>query len=273
MISDTSSLGTLSAPEMFTDCVVSTIKMEGLRCFGSAILPTIPSHLNVELLRNQIEFSTMKDKDTLRDLIDTVLGYAEVDLHAFENLCASLIEILLVQHHIIKWHDNNKEIPEIYLTENALSKQAPDDEKNDQEKKEHQIENMANDLPLIGTNLVRSKKSVWKYCSELLSLFLDNYLARNQEKIDWYSELNSLRSALNILDSFLIICKTVCGKESIDKSLPEKFHQILRRFLRKLHVKAMNEIGEMLSRESWLLMEIETGRGEMKEVSIVFFCS
>jgi len=263
MISDPDSPGILSPSEMFSDCVVLTIKMEGLRCFGSALLPTIPSHLNVELLRSEIEFCTIKDIGTLQELINTVLGYAEVDLYAFENLCASLIEILLVQHHIIKWHESNDEI-----TESGTMNEAYQWGNHDEGRKENEINVKSNDLHLIGKYLSRSQKSIWNYCSELLSLFLDNYLTRNQEKAEWFSELNSLRGALNIFDTFLIINEYICGKECVDNDLPEKFRQVLRRYLRKLHVKAMNEIGEMLSRESWFLMEIPTGRGEMKEVSI-----
>lgn len=249
-------------------CILTTLQAEASRSFAISILQTLPSHFNIENLRDQIEKCSVDDKDNLQNLISNALDYAEFEMHAFESLCVSLIEILIVHHQMIQWHDthNNKEKTIDEISGEDTAETIPHFE--EENSKGTKNITPANSMDLIGVHLTQSRKFLWYECSKLLFTYLDHYLKSYQQKSEWDADLITLKNALKLVDTFLTLNGALCGEDCVDFNLADKFRDILKRYLRTVHVKAMNEMGEMLSKESWISMEVTIDDKGVKKVSV-----
>ena len=245
--------------ESVSTCILSTLLIEASRSFANALLPFLPSNYNIDVLRKQIKQCTNEDKHVLEKLIVETLEHVDIDFTIFESLFISFLDIILVHHQIVKWHEH-------YLDRHNNS-ESSSEMKLPQATQASKMLRESKRISLIGVNLASLKNILWIECSKHILSLLQHFLIRYKQKQEWHYDLIPLKNSLNLLDGFLTVNKFCCGEDFVEQGLPDKFLEVLKKFLRTIHVQAMNELGEMLSNETWNIEEVPVEEKGLKKVN------
>lgn len=185
---------------------------------------------------------------------DSVTGKNFNALELYQQFCTSVSNVLHVFHQIIEWH-------EYEMIHSSSIPLAGETAKNQQK--------LYSDIyQLI---ILEGTEEFFTECYSYLYLLLDYFLKvykPKQKGQKWDLDLQALQNTLLLTNALLKVHDEKFTYNITDnmtetrKNLVNKVEEVMKRYLRSVHVWAMNDLAEMLPNEKWLLREVNLGGDE-----------
>jgi hypothetical protein len=185
----------------------------------------------------------------------------------FRRLCTVLSDVLHAHFLFVQWHA------------------APFDDQSRSAKGLHEVRGQKSlqlngALRAIHSGLTLSRTSLWNHCEQVVTKCFDEHLnfatkrnlfehkATGTDDSVWGQDLDGLHQVLLLADRFVSLKSSFFEEKAVEINLApgrsdgaewplyDKLADVFRKHLRSVHVEAMNNMGRLLSNETWRLTDL-----------------
>jgi hypothetical protein len=262
----------------WSDNILKALCYEADRAFAISLLdPTDPGDSNFEKelmhLAREVDLD-WGDGAKLRTLTHNLVtirfdfeSQSNYLPRVFRRLCTVLSNVLHAHFLFVQWHA------------------APFDEQSRSAKGLHEVRGQKSfqlngALRAIHSGLNLSRPRLWSHCEHVITKCFDEHLnfatKRNLFEHEvtgtndsvWGQDLDGLHQVLLMTDRFVSLKSSFFEEKTVGKTLAsgcsdgaewplyDKLADVFRKHLRSVHVEAMNNMGRLLSKETWRLTDL-----------------